>query len=342
MDCHTPEQSRLYERGYPQMALLVDGHKDDKKPAVSATKVFRDYGTYHVKWPRLTAAAFVRGSRALRGFDWSAPAVAEAASATGPVTNEEAAAIVAAAFERRTFGNFNEMRHVLFVLEALTSTDAVLDAIVSGLERLPKERWQGDNDGGPPLIAYLAGFLLLRSPKRAAFTERLEEVYAATVKEGIDEGEHTIRGGLDLALHGNAGAARALARSHWQYWYYYLNVDDADVHLERLANYAKSEWVPEARILYLAGEKLLPVYTSKKALRQGKRLPHILGDFGMLEHEGIVDLMVDMIGVKGAGDAPQNYFRENAAYARPRLEKLARGSGPMAVKAASALSLASS
>lgn len=343
MDCHTPEQSLLYERGYPQLAVLVDGHRDDKKPAVSATKVFREYyGVYHVEWPRLTAAAFVRGSAALRGFDWSSAEVAAAASVTGPVTNDEAAAIVSAAFERRTYGNFNEMRHVLFVLEALTSTDVVLDAIARGLEGLAKERWDGKNDGGPPLIAYLAGFLLLRSPNRAAFEQRLEAVYAATVKEGIDEGEHTIRGALDLALHGNAGAARALLRSHWQYWYYYLNVDDADVHLARLSNYAKSEWVPEARILYLAGEKLLPVYTSKKALRQGKRLPHILADFGMLKHEGIVDLMVEMVGVKGAGDVPQNFFRENAAYARARLEKLARGSGPMAVKAASALSLASS
>jgi hypothetical protein len=325
MECHTPEQRTLYERGYPYLVQLVDGHKDDKKPAESAAKVFREYyGVYHVKWPRLTAAAFVGGS---------AEAVPDK--------------VVAGLFDRRTRGNFNEVQHRLFVLEALTSTDAVLDAVVRGLEGLPEMRWMGKSidpydatdDVDPSIIAYLSGFLLLRSKKAAAYRKRLEALYDATVKSKAPEGEHGVRGGLDLALHGNDGALRALAKSHWQYWYYYLNVDDATVHLARLANNWMSVWVPEARILFLAGEKMLPMYTTKKALRQGKRLPHILGDFGMFAHDGVLDLMISMIGVKGAGDAPRAYFSANAAYAKPKLERIARGSGPNAVKAKAALAL---
>jgi len=323
MHCHTPEQQRLYERGWPYVVELVDGHKDDKKPADSAANAFKGtyWGKYHVKWPRLTAKAFV-----------------------GDGAPEQ---VVAGLFEKNAPSNFNVVRHRVFVLEALTSTDVVLEAIVRGLESMGESRWMGKStdpfdstdDVNPSLLAYLSGFLLLRSSKRESFTKRLEAVYDATVKGGAPEGEHGVRGGLDLALHGNAGAARALAKSHWQYWYYYLNVDDAAVHLARLADNSKSDWVPEARILFLAGEKLLPVYTSKKALRQGKRLPNILGDFGMFAHEGVLDLMIDMVGVKGAGDAPREYFEANAAWARPRLDKRARGSGERAVKAKAAMSL---
>ncbi len=326
MICHTPEQKKLYERGYPYLVKLVDGHKDDKKPEASAANVFKDYfGKYHVEWPRLTAAAFVRGGK----------------SSSEPVTEDEGRALVVAMFEKKTRGNFYQDVHKTFVLEALTSTNVVLDAITRGLENLPTSRWanaQGE-DSDPAFLAYLTGLLLLRASDAKAFAKRLEDVYAAAVKANIDEGEETIRGGLDLALHGNAGAARALAKSHWQYWHWYLMVDDPAVHLARLADNSKSEWVPEARILYLAGEKLLPVYTTKKALRQGKRLPHILADFGMFAHDGILDLMVEMIGVKGAADAPANYFRENAAYARPKLEKMARGSSANAVKAKAMLEM---
>ncbi len=340
MECHTPEQQRLYERGWPYVAELVDGHKDDKKPSVSATKVFREYfGVYHVKWPRLTAAAFVRGSAKTTDGDWDSPAVAKAAADTGPVSDAEAEAIIAAAFERRVRCDLNEPRHILFALEALTSTDVVLEAVVKGLENLPKKRYSGNDDELPAHLAYLSAFLLLRSDKRAAFAKRLEAVYDAAVKAKAPLGEETVRGALDLALHGNAGAARALANSHWQYWYWYLHVDDPAVHQTRLADNDKSDWVPESRILFLAGEKLLPVYTSKKALRQGKRLPFILGDFGMFAHEGVLDLMIEMVGVKGAGEAPADYFKANAAWARPRLEKRARGSGANAVKAKAAMGL---
>jgi len=210
---------------------------------------------------------------------------------------------------------------------------------VKALENLPKKRYAANDDENPAYIAYLSAFLLLRSEKRAAFAKRLEAVYDATVKAKAPEGEDHVRGALDLALHGNAGAARALANSEWQYWFWYLHVDDPAVHLTRLADNMKSDWVPESRILYLAGEKLLPVYTSKKALRQGKRLPFILGDFGMFAHEAILDLMVEMVGVKGAADAPSEYFEANAAWACPRLEKRARGSGPNAVKAKAAMGL---
>jgi len=293
LPCHRPEQTRAYERGHPHHVELVDGHKDDKKPDVSATKVFREYfGVYHVRWPRLTAAAFARASAAYED-DWESDDVKRAASATGPMTRDEAATLVRAWLAKVDRGDFYETSALLFVLEALTSTDDVLEALVRELEALPESRWNAAEaaDGNPAFAAFASGFLLLRSAERAAFAKRLEALYEATVKAGVVASEHNLRGALDLALHGNEGAKRTLAQSHWQYWYWYLHVDDPAIHLARLANNAKSEWVPEPRLLWLAG------------------------------------------------DAPRDYLRENAAYARPKLERMANGSGASAVKAKAALAL---
>jgi hypothetical protein len=345
--CHTAEQTRLYARGYPYLTILVDDHKDDKNPALSATNVFREYyGIYHARWPRRVAHAFARASAVARDGDWSTDEVAKAASSTADVTADEARTIIRALLaDGRCSGGIHQTFHAVFTLEAIASTDVVLDAIVSGLEALPNERWNaadpnesGDDDDAA-LLAFATGFLLLRTTNRAAFEKRLEALYAATIKANAALGEETVRGALDLALHGTDGAKRALASSHWQYWYYYLMVDDPELHLTRLANTGKSEWVPEARILWLAGESLFPAYTSKKALRQGKRLPSILSDFGMFAHDAVLSLMVEMVGIKGAGEAPRDYFRENAAYAAPKLARLAKGSGAAAVKAKAALTM---
>jgi hypothetical protein len=347
LPCHTAEQTRLYERGYPYMTVLVDGHKDDKKPALAAIKVFREYyGVYHVRWPRRVAHAFVRASAVACDGDWRTDEVAKAASSTADITADEAKSIIQAFFaEGRRGGGIHQTFHAIFTLEALVGTDVVLGAIVTGLEALPNARWNAPDsnktgfDDEPALLAYATGLLLLRTTQRAAFEARLEALHAATIAAQVAPGEETVRGALDLALHGTDGAKRTLASSHWQYWYYYLMVDDPAVHLTRLANNAKSDWVPEARILWLAGEPLFPIYTSKKGLRQGKRLPNILSDFGMFAHDAVVSLMVEMVGVKGAGDAPGDYFRENAAFATPKLERLANGSGAGAVKAKIALAL---
>jgi hypothetical protein len=347
LECHTAEQTRLYERGYPYMTILVDGHKDDKKPGVAATKVFREYyGVYHVRWPRRVAHAFCRASAVADDGEWDTDEVAKAASSTADITPDEARAIVAKLLEeKRRSGGFHEVFHLAFTLEAIVGTDVVLEAITTGLSALLPQRWNAADpnrtgtDDNASLLAYAAGFLLLRSSQRAAYEKRLETLHQGAVKAKVEPGEHTVRGGLDLALHGNAGTSRALAKSHWQYWYFYLMADDPKIHLARLADNAKSDWVPEARILWLAGEELFPVYTTPKALRQGKRLPHILGDFGMIAHDRVLSLMVDMVGVKGAGDAPRDYFVANKAALRPKLERIAKGSGAAAVKAKAALSM---
>jgi hypothetical protein len=341
MACHTAAQTALYQRGYPYLVELTDGHKDDKKPSSIVTRAYKSYwGPYHVAWPRLTAAAFVRASAVCVDGDWSAPEVAKAASATGAISTDEARAIVAGWFENADRPSWYQVHHPVLVLEALAGTDAVLDAISERLERRIDAPEDGEKEHG--LFAFVTGFLLLRCTKANERRARLEAVYQAGVKKGLAVGEHSLRGALDLALHGNEGAARALANSHWQYWYYYLMVDDPAEHLARLARPYKSDWVPEPRILFLAGPELLPVYTSKKALRQGKRLPDILHDFGMFADERILELMIEMVGVKGAADAPARYFRDHADYARPRLERLAKGSSASAAKAGAALASLSS
>ena len=70
-------------------------------------------------------------------------------------------------------------------------------------------------------------------------------------------------------------------------------------------------------------------------------MPHILGDFGMIAHDRVLSLMVDMVGVKGAGDAPRESLpsAEQPAALRPKLERIAKGSGAAAVKAKAALSM---
>jgi hypothetical protein len=346
MPCRDPESAALYARGYPYLVTLVEGHKDDKKAVANVARAFKNYwGPYHSAWPHLTAIAFARGSAA-RVEDWDEAAVAKAASVPGPITADEAKAIVAGWFARKGSGNFNETRHELFVLEALVGTDVVLPLVVSELEKVPlKPRKKSDDDdddgGGRALVAYLTGFLLLRATPAVAKAARakLESVYQAAVAAKQDVGEHTVRGGLDLGLHGNEGAARTLAGSHWQYWYYYLMVDDPKVHLARLADNYKSDWVPESRILYLAGPEMWPVYTSKKALRQGKRLPDFLRDFSLFDDDSGLDLVLDMVGVKGAGDVPAEFFKRYGASVREKLTRISRTGSARAEKASAALKL---
>jgi hypothetical protein len=79
--------------------------------------------------------------------------------------------------------------------------------------------------------------------------------------------------------------------------------------------------------------------TSPKALRQGRRLPDILRDLGMLSHDRIVTLMIEMFGTRSAGSAPAEYFKRNAGSVRGRVERVARASGPLSTQAKAALLL---
>jgi hypothetical protein len=339
--CHTAEQDRLYALGYPILTMLVDGHKDDKKPADAVAKAFSDYfGRYQVAWPREVASRFVHAATAFDGDAWGEDAVLKAALCKEPVSADVARRAITRQIENTSRCSWYTTRHIVCVTEAVAGTDIVLEALVDALEKLDPKRWPNSlgEDGTPSFYAYMTGFLLLRSTKANAFRKRLEAIHdAASKKKDVGEGEQTIRGALDIALHGTVGTKRALANSHWQYWHWYLMADDLDLQKERLANSLKSEWNPEPRIVYLAGADLLDIYLTKKGLRIGKLLAPFLDDIGMFADARVFSCMVDMVGVKGAGEAPLRYFKATKKTSQPKLERLARGSGATAVKAQSIL-----
>ncbi len=338
-----------YRRGWPHAVELASDHPDDRKPDASLKKLYKHFlGAYQGRWPREVAARFARVMSVSRTewpvrFDLT-PERKAAIDAGAPVDEALASRTLALHFAAGGRWAPDMQQHLLFVLEAFVGTDTLLRLLVGELERLPKAKWPAqDHDAllAVPYFAYLSGFLLLRASPDVATRERarLEALYEATVDEGIVGAEQTLRGGLDLGLHGVDGAKRVLAESHWQYLHWYGFAADLALLRERLNAGSKAEWNPDARLVYIGGAELLDDFAKPGVLRktaQWRRawLEHI----GAFQHESVPRVMVENIDNKKAGTFPIDWIRAHEGYAVPLIQKLASEGGALATKAKSALS----
>jgi hypothetical protein len=153
-----------------------------------------------------------------------------------------------------------------------------------------------------------------------------------------DESRYTsLRGGLDLGLHGIEGARRVLPTSHWQYLHWWGFVDDVAMLRERFAAKAKAEWDPDPRHIWLTGGALAPDLTTAKVLRGlGPRRAAYLGDIGRFALPCVVDVMVDALEDKQAKDLPATWLREHVGFAHARVAARA-STGDVRARAALAL-----
>lgn len=317
MRCLTEEQTRLYERGYPHMVTLVDGHRDDKKADPSKIYARKYYGEYHVQWPRKVAEAFVR----THGGD-SEPRAALEQRLAKPRRQE-----------------FHSDAHFLFCAEALIGTDAALETLVGALCNLPEERWPAKGsafdpatknkpelmipaihrmnvhyeNGNTGYFGYLAGYLLLRASPDVATQARatLEDLWSRARAKGVDPIEETLHGGLDLALHGAEGARRVVTDSHWQYLHWWGFVDDAALFHARFKAKDKSEWDPDPRHIWMCPEILDYVFQKKIVKRLADRRPRFLEDVGMFDDPRVELLMREWKDDKKAGAVAARWLEEH-------------------------------
>lgn len=314
MRCFTAEQTNLYERGYPHMAILVDGHKDDKKPDPS--KIYKKfYGAYHVFWPRKVAEAFVR------------------------TYGDTPSAGIARCLAKPRRQEFFKDAHFLFCAEAMIGTDAALEALVAALCDVPEQRWpvKGSSfdpatkakaefmnpaihrmnvhyeNGNTGYFAYLAGYLLLRASPDVATRARatLEDLWRRATAKGVEPIEETLHGGLDLALHGAEGARRVVTDSHWQYLYWWGFVDDAALFLARFEATAKSEWIPDARHVWSCPEIMDYVFKKKIVRGLGDQRPRFFEDVGMFDDPRVEFLMREWKDDKKAGPIATRWLEEH-------------------------------
>lgn len=318
MRCFTEEATSLYQRGYPHMVILVDGHKDDKKPDPSKIYAKKYFGEYHVRWPRKVAEAFVRSY----GGDAASPEAGIAFRLSQPRRQQ-----------------FQQDAHFLFCVEAMVGADTTLEALVQALCDVPEERWpiRGSKldpetreqsphvipaihrmnvhyeNGNTGYYAYLAGFLLLRASPEVASRARatLEELWSRAASKGVSPIEETLHGGLDLALHGTEGARRVVTDSHWQYLYWWGFVDDKALFLERFRASNKSDWDPDPRHVWLCPDIADYVFQKKIVKKLGPRRPAFFEDVGMFDDPRVEAMMREWKDDKKSGPIATKWLADH-------------------------------
>lgn len=340
--CFTREEDELLALGYPHLVRIVDGHKDDAKFAANARKVAGSYkaaAKYRIEWPRKMAEEFVRLSKSDWFQDWQmrAPSAEELAKkvAMGPVSEEEARAILAFAVKQHGCTHTWRVEAVDFILEQLVGTEVAVDAILSALEKLPKARFQKEVGGPDRMLAghvLDVGFMLLRLPeaRRAHHRGRL-----AALWDEHHDGSTAIdvMNALDRVLHG--AKAFGPRTGHYDYLDWHVYVDDV-AHLHDVIAHKDTIYGGlDARFVYLAGPEVIGMIGKRRP--RAETLLGWLDDIGMIKHPLVTALFLEYVGKSGAKDKPLQWFKARAADLRPELEKLAKGKGANAEKAAGIL-----
>jgi len=324
--CFTKQDTELYNRGYPHLVVLVD---DPPKP-VPLAKLYADYfGAYQSEWPRSLARAFARALPALDYLDLKSPKAAAAAARAGEIDRDEARELVRAMLAKRRRCSHYSDEYWLYCLEALAGTDVVLEILVEELSALPWQRIgataqesessedAGGHDEVPPLLAYCSGFLLLRASPAVAKATRatLEALWQRMVDADSMLFDGSVRGGLDLALHGMDAAQRVLAPSHWQYLYWWGFVSDANMIAARYADNWKAEFDPDPRLAWLGGEEILKLTCSTKLVRRvGKRRKFFFEQLAKIDHPAVAAMMEEWSEDKRGGGIAQRYLEQRGGW----------------------------
>ena len=326
----SPEQDRLYALGWPHLRVLVDKHKLDKKPDETAKGVLEvepePSSLFGVEWPRETATRFVRAvPESPKSAEWDA-----ALAKPGPITPEEARKLVDRPLSPTLTRPQLQVADFILLLEALTSTELVADAILTRFERYQPKDWLSDNlrnafftaMTAPVALpaAYHLGFLFLRLPEaqRKKFRARTE----ALLKKA--QPGRPLHVAFDLVLHGGEAVRRhrvkALCACHHV-------MDDANL-VRMLSSSDEHVLSLSPRFVYLGGVDCLDHYAARaKALPRWMVL-RFTEEFGTIKHPKIVPIMLTLSGKKTAKDAPLRWFEAHAEFARPLLEEAAVRKSP--------------
>lgn len=266
----TPEMDLQFAQGWPHVRVVVDEPADAPVAVEEARRLLLRFDPApRIRWPRRAANAVVRaiGCPALveltPGEKRLRPEIEEILRAPGDVTLPELAGGLATrltsaplAMSERTIETW------VLLAEALLGTAPVATAIVDLLEGLDDELLRAQW-ALPPIVTYQLGYLLLRLPKKEgdALRKRMRGlldrsgVDVTARRHAADAGTSHL-GALWLAVGGAEAARQGSDKS--LAWCTHVTDDPefvrARVRRDKLAHR------PDARLVFLGGVELLPVY----------------------------------------------------------------------------------
>ncbi len=336
--CFTRADDELLALGYPHLRQLVDRHPDDGKKADAKARLVatnpKQLLKYRVQWPRGVAERFVRLAPNRWFQDWQArtptPGELAASAPGGAVSEDEARAILAHAVPFHGCSHTGRVAAVDFLLEQMVGAEAVVDAIVGALERLPTARFRAENTPDRQLGGHVlnVGHMLSRltPDRRAHHRARLEALWDA---HHARSKAFEVMMALDRVLHG----AKAFAGwTGYDYLEWHVHVLDDVQHLrEVIADKATIYGALDVRFVYLAGPEVLAL--TKKHRPAAWEVPFSLHDLGMIRHPDVVTFFLEHVGKASAKDAPIQWLRAHRELARPIVERAARGAGAAGEKA---------
>lgn len=323
------DHDQLFALGWPHIRLVAETEVDPYKLGLRLLRQ-KDF-ELRITWPRKLAAGLVRAWGQGQLFDMAPGSrefrqvAEEALWNMRKLTKEDVAAYVHLRMQRTPMWTDERATETyILLLEALSDTEWVAEAIVSWLEGLVFDELHELNTH-PALITYQLGFLLLRLPKAKAdkLRQRLKNVVEGNGNHPASrpKGQPShIRSAL-LVLQG-AAAADTLTDKDLR-WYGHA-IGQAE-HILMRATINRLPTLPDARLVFLGGPDVLNTrfIQSWSSLSAGNQ-KWFYEQVSPIQHENVVHLMLGGVATGDYfGSAAWGWFEDHAAFAKPILEKLA-------------------
>jgi hypothetical protein len=320
--CFDPADEQRLARGWPNLIEAVDGDPRDRTPAKTAMKAQTAIDPVHYTvWPRQSLVRYLRAETAALGATGKTydviranrrAAAEKGAADASPMSPGEAIDALGQMMKKSDEIYPFQTDAFVYGVETIAGTDAVLEAIAAEARPGP--------DG--PLVSCLAAtaFLLMRASPKVAKAVR------ATLAGVLPRLKGDRAEALDRALGGVAAVKRSIGK--------WVVLDSGGGLLSRPPiEFASddADWVREAvtradakaamsvRVAWLGGPATLAGLSSRKW--PARQMPSVVRDFGMLRAPEVVDLMASLLGKTSVKNAPIEWLRAHADYARPILAK---------------------
>jgi hypothetical protein len=213
----------------------------------------------------------------------------------------------------------------VLMLEALTSTEWVAEAIVGHLEGMSLSQLH-ESATQPAWITFQLGYLLLRLPeaKAEALRVRMRKViteqaaiYPGSILRVQDQPSH-VRS-LALVLDGAAAADQSTDKG--VRWYTHAVADPKTVKMR--VSLHKGGGSPDVRLAWIAGAEVLsrPLFQRWTQL-QPRDLRWFFESVAPIQHERVVEIMAAMLGT-GQRTRAIEWLQKHSAYAKPLLQPMA-------------------
>lgn len=330
--CFDDTYDRAFALGWPHVRFVVE---EDADPYKVGLRLLRESDfELRIVWPRKVASALVRAWGQGQLFDL-APGTREfrqlaeeALWNMRKLTREEVNLYISNRMQRTPMWTDERSTETfVLLLEALSETEWVADAIVSWLEGLVFEELHELNPH-PALITYQLGFLLIRLPraKADALRKRLVNVVEGNGNVNAKSGTKPkgqpchVRSAL-LILKG-AEAADTYTDKDLR-WYGHAEGDAAHILMRCTIN--RLPTLPDARLVFTGGTDVLGTrWIGGWPSLSAKDQKWFFEQVAPIKHERMVDIMLAGLqqGDPFAGLA-RGWFADHVDWAKPILKGLA-------------------